>query len=45
VSGLISLPHRRGTPARRAIIPGMLIPRLAREAGLARGCDEKEERI
>jgi hypothetical protein len=41
----IPLPHHRGTPARRAINPGMHIPRLAREAGLARGCDEEEERI
>jgi hypothetical protein len=39
------LPHRRGTPARRAVRPGMHIPRLAREAGLARGCGEEKERI
>jgi hypothetical protein len=45
VSGLISLPHHRGTPARRAIIPGMRIPRLDPEAGLAWGCGEEEERV
>jgi hypothetical protein len=39
------LPHHRGTPARRAIIPSMRIPRLDPEAGLARGCGEEEERI
>ena len=39
------LPRHRGTPARRAIIPGMPIPRLDPEAGLARGCGEEEERI
>jgi hypothetical protein len=35
------LPHHRGTPARRAIDPGMPIPRLDPEAGLARGCGER----
>jgi len=35
------LPHHRGTPAHRAIIPGMPIPRLDPEAGLARGCGER----
>ena len=35
------LPHHRGTPARRAMLPGMHIPRLAREAGLAWGCGER----
>jgi hypothetical protein len=38
---IIPLPHHRGTPARRAIYPGMHIPRLAREAGLAWGCGER----
>jgi hypothetical protein len=40
VSRLTTLPHQRGTPARRAVIPGMPIPRLDPEAGLARGCGE-----
>ena len=35
------LPHHRGTPARRAVRPGMPIPRLDPEAGLARGCGER----
>jgi len=41
VARLATLPHHRGTPARRAMLPGMHIPRLAREAGLARGCGER----
>jgi hypothetical protein len=35
------LPRHRGTPARRAILPSMPIPRLDPEAGLARGCGER----
>jgi hypothetical protein len=42
---LTPLPHHRGTPARRAIRPGMPIPRLDPEAGLAWGCGEEEERV
>jgi hypothetical protein len=40
-SGPVTPSHHRGTPARRAVNPGMHIPRLAREAGLARGCGER----
>jgi hypothetical protein len=39
------LRHRRGTPARRAMLPGMPIPRLDPEAGLARGCGGEGERV
>jgi hypothetical protein len=39
------LHHRRGTPARRAMLPGMPTPRLDPEAGLARGCGEEGERV
>jgi hypothetical protein len=37
-------PSPPGAPARRAMLPGMLIPRLAREAGLARGCGKRAHR-
>jgi hypothetical protein len=37
--------HRRGTPARRAMLPGMPIPRLDPEAGLARGYGGEGERV
>jgi hypothetical protein len=40
VSRFTTLPHHRGTPARRAMLPSMPVPRLDPEAGLARGCGE-----
>jgi len=45
VPRLAPLPHHRGTPARRALFPGMPIPRLDPEAGLAWGCSVGEERV